>query len=325
MSGLNVHGFGHFHPPTVIDNAFLEDLDIGTTKGWINEHLGILERRTVFSLDYIKTTRNEDVRASAEASDISNVDASEAAARMAMELAGISAADLDLVVSGSSCAVHLSPPEAFLLADRLGIAPMCADINASCNTFLTQASLAMPFLQSRPSRFALLVQCEIMTRSVDYRARTNACLMGDCATAVVVSAHEGAPFVLEHMFVDSVPSLWKSAVIPAQGHFRQNGPDVRRFATERLGDGIQSGTTDFVIFHQANLRILDKVAQRLRLSRDQHLYNVDYFGNCGSAGGPSVFSQNWALLMQSDRDVQFSAVGAGLSYGSARMLRRTED
>jgi 3-oxoacyl-[acyl-carrier-protein] synthase-3 len=95
---LYLHGIGHFHPETVITNRFLEELGIGTDEAWILERVGIRERRTVLSLDYIRRTKNCDVRAAHEASIYRNAETAAAAAQMAIERAGLKPGDIGLVL-----------------------------------------------------------------------------------------------------------------------------------------------------------------------------------------------------------------------------------
>src|SRR5215471_6909327 len=97
---LYFHGFGHFHPENVIDNAFLESLDIGTNDRWIVERVGIKSRRTVLPLDYIRATKNKDLRAGQEAALYTNAETGRRAAEMAIERAGIDVKDIGMVIAG---------------------------------------------------------------------------------------------------------------------------------------------------------------------------------------------------------------------------------
>ncbi len=109
---LYIHALGHFHPENVIDNDFLESLDIGTSDEWILERVGMRERRTVLPLDYIQQPRNKDVRAGQEAALYSTSDIGMRAAAMALDRAGLRASDIGMVVAGSSCPSANVPGEA---------------------------------------------------------------------------------------------------------------------------------------------------------------------------------------------------------------------
>src|SRR4051812_8814521 len=94
------HGFGHFHPENQLDNAFLESLDIGTTEQWITERVGIKSRRTVLPLDYIRATKNTDLRGAQEAALYTNAETGRRAALMALERAGLQPSDIGMVIAG---------------------------------------------------------------------------------------------------------------------------------------------------------------------------------------------------------------------------------
>ncbi|HZO13453.1 MAG TPA: hypothetical protein VFB62_09340, partial [Polyangiaceae bacterium] len=118
---LYVHGLGHFHPENEIDNRFLESLDIGTNDEWIVSRVGIHSRRTVLPLDYIRETKNRDLRAAEEAVLYTNAQSGAHAARMAIERAGISRSDIGMVVAGDCSPQTLIPSEAAAIAKELNL------------------------------------------------------------------------------------------------------------------------------------------------------------------------------------------------------------
>ena len=118
---LYVHGAGHFHPDNVIDNGFLEELDIDTSDQWIVDRVGIRERRTVLSLDYIRDTLNANPAAAPEASLFTNAQTGARAARGALARAGISTADVGMVIAGSCTPQSSCPAEACTIAAQLDI------------------------------------------------------------------------------------------------------------------------------------------------------------------------------------------------------------
>jgi 3-oxoacyl-[acyl-carrier-protein] synthase-3 len=121
VNGLQVVGLGHWHPDAVLDNAFFEALGLETNDEWIVERVGIQTRRTVLDLDYIRTTANADPRLAAGASSATNAQAGAAAARVALERAGITAADVGLVWAGGCSPQQTIPAEACTIAAELGI------------------------------------------------------------------------------------------------------------------------------------------------------------------------------------------------------------
>jgi len=175
---LYLHGVGHFHPDNVIDNALLEELDIGTTDAWITERVGIKTRRTVLSLDYIRQTKNVDPRAAREASICDHAELGARAARMALERAGLSPADIGLTVAGGTVPDHVTPSEACMIAARLGIDAPAFDMVSACTSFLVPMHFLSMLDPARAPRFILVVVPETVTCAVDYRDRNTAVLLG---------------------------------------------------------------------------------------------------------------------------------------------------
>src|SRR5678815_74137 len=132
---LYLHGMGHFHPENEIDNAFLESLDIGTNDAWIVSRVGIKNRRTVLPLDYIRQTKNRDLRAAQEARLYSNAETGRRAALMAIERAGIKPSDVGLVIAGGCSPDTCIPAEAARIARLLGISGPAFDVHSACSTF----------------------------------------------------------------------------------------------------------------------------------------------------------------------------------------------
>ena len=126
---LYLHSLGHFHPESVIDNAFLCSLDIGVDQGWVEERVGILQRHTTLSLDYIRRTRNLDSRAAAEGSTISTSEMARQAAEMALERAHLEPGAVQMVVAGGCCPEMLIPAEASRVAATLGMRAVAFDVS----------------------------------------------------------------------------------------------------------------------------------------------------------------------------------------------------
>lgn len=125
---LSVISMGHFHPNGIIDNAFLESLDIGVDTGWILERVGISQRRTVLPLDYIRDTKNKDPRAAEEAALMTNAQTGAKAARMAIERAGIQPKDIGMIIAGC-CSPNYSAPA--------GVSSMMVAFRADNNGLIT--------------------------------------------------------------------------------------------------------------------------------------------------------------------------------------------
>ena len=317
---IYLHGIGHFHPENVITNRFLEELEIGTDEAWIMERVGIRERRTVLSLDYIRQTKNRDLRAAYEASLYSNAQTAAAAARMALKRAGLATSDIGLVISGGSAPEHTSPAEAATVAAELGIEAPCLDVNSACTTFGMQIDLLDRMAADRLPSFVLCVQPENLTRVIDFRDRSAAVLFGDGSTAAVLSASVPSRAAFGESRCGTNASAWEKVTIPPMGHFRQDGHAVQGFAIRRMTESIRSlrsvpeaGGRFRFVGHQSNMGALKTVCERAGIVEEEHWYNVDEFGNTGCAGASAVLSRHWEELRPGDR-VAVCLVGAGLTW-----------
>lgn len=320
---LFLHGIGHFHPENTIDNVFLESLDIGTSAQWILERTGIQRRSTLLPLSYIRETRNKDPRALLEVQCYENAETGLFAARMAMERANVSASDIGLVISGGSAPCMGSPAEACLIAEQLGICAPCLDVNSACSTFAVQIRMLSLMAADQLPDFVLVVNPENLTRTVNYNDKSTAVLMGDCTTASILSKRFPSSAVFTSSLHQSDPANWRKVFIPSAGYLSQDGPSVQSFAIKRMAatyDSLRStvGTSPIFIGHQANLMMLRTVCARAGVSPDRHLYNVDVRGNCGTAGAPSVLSENWGRF-SSGEEIVLAQVGAGLTWAGLRL------
>ena len=135
---MYIHGMGHFHPENVIDNAFLESLNIGTNDQWIMERVGIKRRRTLLPLSYITETKNNNPRDGGKVSIYTDAQTGAKAANLAFERAHLKTSDIGLVIGGTCSAQYQSPAIACQVANELGINLRSYDLNAACSTFLFQ-------------------------------------------------------------------------------------------------------------------------------------------------------------------------------------------
>lgn len=323
LSGdLFVHGVGHFHPENVIDNAFLTALHIGTDEAWIMERVGIRSRRTVLSLDYIVRTMNEHPSEAARWSVYTNAQTGARAARLAMERAGVEASQIGLVIAGGCSPQYSIPAEACLVAAELGISSAAYDISSACSSFAVQLHALRAMRPEALPDYVLVVNVENTTRTVDYRDRRTAVLWGDGSAAAVVSPRIPAPVRVRQSVVHSDPAGWNKVVIPAGGHFTQEGSAVQGFAIRKsvatlneLTPHLSGDRADmWFIGHQANLMMLNTVCERGKVEASHHLFNVDEFGNCGAAGAPGVLSQHWDTLPPRC-EIVLVVVGSGLTWG----------
>lgn len=323
MAKLYIHGMGYFHPENIIDNTFLEDLDIDTTDDWIVSRVGIHQRRTVLPLDYIKATYNKDPRAAAEASLYSNAETGKRAGEMALKQAGLTAEDIGMVIAGGCSPQYSTPAEASTIAAALGIEAPAVDVASACSTMGSH----MHFLNMMDPKalpdYVLCVLPENTTRTIDFKDRNTAVLWGDGTQATVISTKIPSRAHISQTTLISDPAGWDKVMISRFGHFNQQGSAVQSFAIKRTSQTFKAVAEKFperakelyFISHQANLTMLQSVCKRCDIAAERHLYNIDKFGNTGAAGAPTVLAQNWDKFKAGDV-VAMVVVGAGLTWAS---------
>lgn len=327
---LFVHGMGHFNPENEITNAFLESLDIGTTEQWILDRVGIHSRRTVLPLDYIRDTRNQDLRAGMEASVYTNAQMGEVAARMALTRAGLTPADIGMVIGGSSGPELLSPADGCNVAQRLGIEAPSFDMNSACTSYFIPIHMLNMLRPELAPRFILIVATESLTRTVNYNDRSTSVLWGDGAGAAVVSLTEPGRAEIVGTILESNPGSNDKVLIPRHTFFHQDGPAVQKFAVKRSVETVRRLRAAYTdpsrnfgfVGHQANYRMLESVCKLCSIPPDRHFRNVERFGNTGAAGSPTVLSRHWEEWAADD-ELAVVGVGAGLTWAGymLRMLR----
>jgi len=325
VANLYLHGVGHFHPENIIDNLFLESLNIETNHEWIMDRVGIKERRTVLPLDYIRQTQNLDPRAAIEAAVYSNAETGQRAAKKALQHAGITADQIGMVIAGGCSPDVVTPAEACTIAARLDIEAPAFDLNSACSSFGAHMHFLSMMDANALPEYVLVVIPENNTRTINYTDRSTAVLWGDGTFACVVSTKIPSKTVITHTTMQSNPKKWEAVKIPRLGHFQQDGRAVQSFAIRQsvqcfkdLKQKTDANVDMYFIGHQANLTMLQSVQSRCALNTDRHLYNIDHFGNTGAAGAPTVLSQNWDTFTSGDT-IGLVVVGAGLTWSSMRI------
>lgn len=321
MTELYLHGLGHFHPEIEITNRFLEELDIGTDDAWIMQRVGIRSRRTSLPLDYIRETRNRDVRAAAEAAVMGTAEMGARAAEMAIRRSGVDRTQIGMLLSGSCAVDVVTPAEACDVARKLELQVPGFDVNSACTSFLAQLHLLSMMRPEALPPFVLVVAQESMSRLVDYDDRSTAVLFGDGAAAAVVSATVPGPARVLGSSVESNPAGASKVWVPRTGHFVQEGRSVQMFAIKKSISGYRRLKEDWedpdralhLVAHQANLRMLETMSSRCGVEPERHHTNCEFFGNTGASSSAVVISQNWDKWTARD-DIAVVGVGAGLTW-----------
>lgn len=318
MTYSKIVGSGSCLPVRVLTNAQLEQM-VDTSDEWIRARTGIRERRIA-------------------APEQSATDLGEVAARSALTMACMSAADIDLTIVATCTPERVFPSTACLLQERLGIAGSPAfDIGAACAGFLYALATADNFIRAGAARSALIVGTEVMSRVIDWHDRGTCVLFADGAGAVVLSASETPGVLSTHLHADGrhkdllwVPG-WVAtdyAEAPVNPPYMQmNGSEVFKIAVRELGDsvaeavaanGLETTDIDWLIPHQANIRIIAAVAKRLNMQMDRVIVTVDRHGNTSSASVPLALDE--AIRdgrVKRGQLLLLEAFGGGFAWGSA--------
>lgn len=314
-----VLGIGSSLPARVVTNAELEG-KVDTTDEWIVQRTGIRQRYIAGEGETTSTLGT-------------------AAAKAALDNAGLTPADIDLIIVATSTPDYTFPATATQIQNALGITRGVAfDMQAVCSGFVFAVATADKFLRSGSHNRALVIGAETFSRILDWEDRTTCVLFGDGAGAIVLGAEPGAPGkgsrgVLtshlrsdgrhrEKLYVDGGPSMTGTV-----GHLRMLGKDVFRHAVGMVTDvmvdafeasGETAETLDWFVPHQANRRIIDASAQKLGIAPEKVVTTVHLHGNTSAASIPLALSVAVAdgRIEQGDL-VMIEAMGGGFTWGSA--------
>ncbi len=281
-----IAGTGRYLPERVVSNFDLEKM-VDTTDEWIRERTGI-ERRHIAAADQTTT------------------DLAERAAREAMAAAGITAADIDFLVVGTTTPDVVFPNVGCLLQDRLGIRGCPAfSVEAACSGFIYALTIADRFVTSGSSRCALVIGAETLSRITDWNDRTTCVLFGDGAGAVVLQPAESPGILSCHLGADGSykdllyfpygPSRRPDAMYGEGAYIQMKGNEVFKVAVKTLegivdealdANKLERSAVDWLIPHQANLRIIQATARRLNMSMDRVILTLQDHGNTSAASVP---------------------------------------
>jgi 3-oxoacyl-[acyl-carrier-protein] synthase-3 len=311
-------GTGGYLPEKVLSNHDLEAM-VETSDQWITERTGIKKRH---------------IAATGE----TTCDLAEQAARAAMDAADVVPADIDLVIVATTTPDRVFPSTACLLQQRLDIHGGAAfDVQAVCTGFVYALGVADKFIRSGSHRRALVVGAETLSRIVDWSDRTTCVLFGDGAGAVVLEASEEPGILSTHLHADgnykdllsttggisegfSNPD-GQSAFITMQGNevFKMAVNTLGRIVDETLAANNMNKTdVDWLVPHQANIRIIAATAKKLKMSMDRVVVTVQEHGNTSAASVPLAL--NKAVRdgrIQRGDTLLLEAFGGGFTWGSA--------
>ncbi len=314
-------GTGHYVPSRVLTNFDLEKM-VDTTDEWIVTRTGIRERR---------------IAAEHEACS----DLSLAAAREALAMAGLDAKQLDGIIVGTISGDMQFPATGTFLQDRLGATNAAAlDLSAACSGFIYGVNVAHGMIVSGQMERVLVIGAEVLTKFVDWNDRSTCVLFGDGAGAVIMEACEpGQGILATHMKSDG--SLAELLCLPGGGsrnpltpstfaertrYIKMKGDGVFKWAVRAMVDashavleqaGCRLADVALVVPHQANVRIIDAVVERLEIPSERVVVNLDRYGNTSSATIPIAFDEAVRAGRVKKGDlVLFTGFGGGFTWGS---------
>ena len=312
MTNSRIAGTGSYLPEKILTNADLEHM-VDTTDEWIFSRTGIRERHIVADNEFTS-------------------DLALQAAYKAIESAGIKAEDIDLIIVATTTPDKIFPSTACILQRKLGIAGCPAfDVQAVCSGFVYALATADNFIKAGAAKCALVIGAESFSRITDWTDRGNCILWGDGAGAVILQASQEPGIISTHFHADGsyenmlhVPrkndmSSCDTVVMEGNGVFKVAVNTLDAIVDETLAaNGMQKSDIDWLVPHQANIRILQATAKKLSMSMDRVVVTVDKHGNTSAASIPLALD----VAVRDGRIkrgeiILMEAFGGGFTWGSA--------
>jgi 3-oxoacyl-[acyl-carrier-protein] synthase-3 len=308
-------GTGSYLPEKILTNRDLE-LKVDTTDEWIYTRTGIRQRH--IAADGEKTS-----------------DLALAASRRALDSAGMAAGDLDLIVMATTTPDMVFPSTACQLQAKLGVKNCPAfDVQAVCSGFVYGLSTADSLMRAGQYRSALVVGAEVYSRILDWGDRSTCVLFGDGAGAVVLRKDSAPGILSSHLHADGsyanllcVPGTVNGGKVSGRPLLQMDGGAVFKFAVKAMDDlveetlaanGMQKSDIDWLVPHQANIRIIQASAKKLGLSMEKVVVTVDRHANTSAASIPLALDE--AVRdgrIRAGQHVLLEAVGGGFTWGAA--------
>ena len=318
MTYSKIIGTGSYLPEKILTNKDLEKI-VDTTDEWIVDRTGIRERRMA-------------------ADNETTGDLCERAARRALEAAGIEPQELDLIIVGTTTPDLVFPSTACLVQERLGAEECGAfDVNAACTGFMYGLSIADQFIRNGTAKKALVIGGETLTRIVNWDDRQTCVLFGDGAGAVVLDAADEPGILSTHIHANGKYGPMLTTDVGISTGFKKGtdgeiailmkGNEVFKVAVRTLGrivdetleaNSMKKTDLDWLIPHQANLRIISATARKLNMSMDQVIVTVDRHGNTSAGSVPLALDEGVRDgRVKPGQLVLLEGFGGGFTWGSA--------
>lgn len=310
---FNIMGTGSAYPKKVLTNDDLSKI-VDTNDEWISTRTGIKERHVCSD----ETINNLAVMA----------------ANYAIKDAGILPSDIDLIICATLGGDYITPSTGCVIQKEIGAVCPAFDINAACSGFIYALDVADSYFISGKVNKVLVVVADSISKFINWEDRATCVLFGDAAAAVVLEKGDGLKSIMLSAHgneeVLNLPNV--SGVSPwntlekKESYLSMNGQEVYKFAvTSMIHDvnevmtkaGITPDKVDFVLPHQANLRIIDKAKQKLEIPEDRYYTNIERFGNTSAVGIPLLLDElNKQGKFKKGNIIAMSAFGGGLTTGA---------
>ena len=312
MTFSKIIGVGSYLPKNILTNKDLEE-SLDTTDEWITSRTGIKQRHIV--------SKNEDTS-----------DLALEASLMAIRDSGIDKDDIDLIIVATTTPDKVFPSTACILQAKLKIKECPAfDIQAVCSGFIYALSIADNFIKTNSAKNILVVGADSMSKITDYKDRSNAILWGDGAGAVILSASDNLGILSTHIHSDGkfenllhVPKKNDSSLVDT---IEMQGSQVFKMAVNTLdkivdetllANNLQKKDIDWLVPHQANIRILEATARKLDMDMSKVIVTIDRHGNTSAASIPLALDQGVKEnKIKSGNLILMEAFGGGFTWGSA--------
>lgn len=320
MDEVRIIGVGSYVPPKVVTNDDLSEI-VDTNHEWILDRTGICERRV---------SEGEDTSSMAYKASID-----------AMKKADINGEDLDLIIVATITPDSFIPSVACMLQKMIGAKNATAfDISAACTGFIYSLEVAENLIKGGKYKRALVVGAETLSKIVDWADRSTCILFGDGAGACVIEESKESDSKIINTYSMSDGEKWSALTTGANDvkspfskqeniknkHIQMNGREVFKFATSVMVDSVKKvledtdynlEDIDYVVPHQANLRIIDYAAKKLSIQREKFYVNLDRFGNTSSASIPIALSDMYNQgKLKTGNLIVLVGFGGGLTCGA---------
>lgn len=324
MTRAKIIGTGSYTPERVLSNFDLEQI-VDTSDEWIRTRTGVVERRIAADDEYTS-------------------DMSVNAAKQALDMAELKPEDIDLLIVGSVTPDYRLPSLACIIQNKMGFVNAAAfDIVAACAGFIHGLSLGQAYIATGQFKRVMVIGAEKLSHITNYKDRNTCVLFGDAAGAAILAPTEEDTGILS-TFIKSDGNLAELLCIPAGGvhnpfsangsgppeedyYLQMRGNEIYKHAVRSMGNaaerviidaGLQKKDVDWLVPHQANIRIIKATANRINLSMDKVILNIEKYGNTSSASVPLALDE--AIRegrIKHGENIVTVAFGGGLTWGAA--------